>query len=275
MDALRRFLVELRGLDILLFHLGGAEVTVLGLIKLLLLVFALLVFTRRLDRWLARRLLLRTALDAGARNTVAAIVRYVVLVLGFLAIAQTSGINLTSFNVFAGAVAVGVGFGLQNVVSNFVSGLIIMFERSITVGDHIVIGTVEGEVTEVGARRTTVLTADNVHYIVPNTRFITENVAKLRYRRDAPVPVRVQVTVAGGTDARLARRLLTELAAENPHVLGAPAPQVRLLAYQGGGAMALQLEVWTADEVGARERLASELNFQIGDKFAAHGVALS
>jgi small-conductance mechanosensitive channel len=89
------------------------------------------------------------------------------------------------------------------------------------------------------------------------------------------VRVRAQVTVAGGSDARLVCGLLLEVGAENPHVLQTPAPQVRLVAYQGGGAMAFELMAWNQDLIAARELLVSELNFQIGDKLAGHDVKLA
>lgn len=274
MDELRRLLAELRGFDLHLFRLGEADITLVVLLKLALLLALLFWLAGRMDRWMMARVLARTPFDLAARITIAAVVRYLVLALGFLAILQTSGINLTSLNVLAGALGVGVGFGLQNIVSNFVSGLIIMFERLVKVGDQIVIGTIEGEVTEIGARRTTVLTRDNVSVIVPNTRFITENVANLRYRDEVRVRVHVQVTVPAGIDAQLVRRLLLEAAGENSHVLAAPPPQVHLAAYRDNGAMAFELLAWNIDMVGERAALVSELNFQVGEKFARHGIRL-
>jgi len=109
---------------------------------------------------------------------------------------------------------------------------------------------------------------------VPNTRFVTENVANLHYRADTRVRVRAQVTVAAGSDARVVQKLLLEAARENPHVLGTPEPQVRLVGYQGGGAMAFELMAWNEDCIAARELLVSELNFTIGDKLAGQGVKL-
>jgi small-conductance mechanosensitive channel len=179
MDELRQLLAELRSFDVQLFRLGNTDITLYGLVKLALLIAGLFLITGRIDQLLRKRVLERTRLDLPARLMLAAIVRYLMLVLGFLVILQTSGINITSLNVLAGALGVGVGFGLQNIVSNFMSGLIIMFERSIKVGDRVELGNIEGEVMEIGARRTTLLTNDNLTYIVPNSRFITENVANL------------------------------------------------------------------------------------------------
>ncbi len=142
---------------------------------------------------------------------VGTLARYLMLLIGLLVIVQTAGIDLTTFNVLAGAVGIGVGFGLQNVVSNFIAGIIIMFERPIKIGDRIVVGGVEGNVVEIGARGTTVLNNDNISVIVPNSKFITEDVINWKYNDDK-VRFRMPVGVAYGSDARLVERVLLELA---------------------------------------------------------------
>jgi small-conductance mechanosensitive channel len=150
---------------------------------LYLAVFVVMLFwaARRLQRWLADRVLTRTKLDASARHATGTMARYVLLLIGLMVIVQTAGIDLTTFNVLAGAIGIGVGFGLQNIVSNFIAGLIIMFERPIKVGDRIEVDQVDGDVLEIGARSTTVLTNDNITIIVPNSRFITESVVNWQY----------------------------------------------------------------------------------------------
>ena len=161
---------------------GETEVTVWSLVYLLVLVLLLMWVARRIQLWLANGPLLQPRLDLGARQAVGTLARYLVLLIGLLAIVQTAGIDLTTFNVLAGAVGIGVGFGLQNVVSNFIAGVIIMFERPIKIGDRIVVDEVEGNVVEIGARGTTVLGNDNIAVIVPNSKFITENVINWKYR---------------------------------------------------------------------------------------------
>ena len=112
-----------------------------SLAALVVLVLLLFWASKRLQRWLSEGPVLRNRLDPGARMVVAAVVRYTVLLVGLLAIVQTVGIDLTTFNVMAGAIGIGVGFGLQNVVSNFIAGIIIMFERPIKIGDRISVQT--------------------------------------------------------------------------------------------------------------------------------------
>lgn len=159
-------------------------------------------------------------------------------------IIQTAGIDLTSLNVLAGAIGIGVGFGLQNRISNFISGLIIMFERPIKIGDRIVVDTVEGDVIEIGSRSTVVLTNDNINIIVPNSKFITENVRNWKYN-DTKVRFRIPVHVAYGSDVRQVERLLLEVARDEPDVLVDPEPVVRFLAF---GENALELELRLVDE---------------------------
>src|SRR4051812_2423495 len=199
-DALSRF-------DITLFKLGDAELTLFTLLKITALLLVLVVLTRRLTVFVDRRLQRRPHFDAGTRWAVVSLVRYALLIVGTIVILQTFGIKLTAFTVLAGAVGVGVGFGLQQIISNFISGLIIMFERPIKVGDRVELGTLEGTVTEIGMRRTTVVTSDNIAILVPNSRFITDNVVNVRYHA-SHVRVRVSVAVAPTADPAVVRRSL-------------------------------------------------------------------
>ncbi len=264
-----------RGLHVLnvpLFELGDSQLTLGTLLYLALAIVLLLVFASRLRTWIADRALKRTRLDIGARMAIATITRYVVLLLGLLIILQTAGINLTTLNVLAGAVGIGVGFGLQQVVNNFVSGLIIMFERPIKIGDRVVVDAVDGMVTEIGARSTKILTNDNITIIVPNSKFMTENVTNWQYN-DTMVRFRIPVGVAYGTDTRLVERLLLEVAAAEPDVLDVPAPGVRFLAF-GNSALEFELRAWSSSLVHRKGRLTSALNFAIYDKFREHGIEI-
>jgi small-conductance mechanosensitive channel len=260
----------LRDLDVELFTLGGSAFTLWSLARLVLLLILLFVLAGRIRRFVQLRLLARTQLDAGAQQTIGTLVRYLVLVLGGLAIVQNVGIDLTTFNVVAGALGVGIGFGLQNIFSNLVSGLIILFERPIRVGDRVELGPIEGRVADIGARRVTLVTNDNVAVIVPNQKFITDNVINLQYA-GGRVRLHVPMGVAHGPDPRLVERLMLEAARDHPDVLDEPPPAVRLLSL-GGPAMNMELLVWTQTMVHARRTLASQLNFAISARFRAHEI---
>jgi small-conductance mechanosensitive channel len=169
-----------------------------------------------------------------------------------------------------GAIGIGVGFGLQSVVSNFIAGLIILFERPIKVGDRIEVAQVDGDAIEIGARSTTVLTNDNITIIVPNSRFITETVVNWQYE-DKTVRFKIPVAVAYGSDAHRVRELLLEVAGENPDVLESPEPNVRLMEF-GDNGLVFELRVWSSSSVHRRGRLLSAINFAVCGKFSAAGI---
>ncbi|HPX60267.1 MAG TPA: mechanosensitive ion channel [Deltaproteobacteria bacterium] len=255
-----------------LVNVGGTPVTLTALFKLLVM-FMLLFYLAGKMRWfIANRLLAGTRMDLGARQAIGSILRYLVLIVGFVVILQTAGIDLTALNVLAGAAGIGLGFGLQNIVNNFISGLIIMFERPIKVGDRIVVGDVEGDVTHIGGRSTTVVTNDNISIIVPNSRFITEDVVNWSHN-DRLVRFRVPVSVAYGTDCDKLETLLLEVADRNPDVLKQPPPAIRLMAF-GDSGLQYELRIWSTTLIHRKGLLVSSLNTAIYRIFAKHGIVI-
>lgn len=257
-------------LDVVLLKVGDLAITVGSLLKLVLLMSLLFWFAGALRRWLVRRVLSRFHVDHGTRIAIASVLRYLVLVLGMVLILQNVGINLSALGVVAGAVGVGVGFGLQNIFSNFISGLIVMLERPIKVGDHIEVGSIAGVVREISARRTTLVTADNVAVLVPNQRFIVENVINSAYLEE-PVRLRIAATLAADTDPALLEQLLMQVARSHAMVLAAPAPQI-LLRSVGGTSRQFEFAFWFRPEAIARELLTSELSSALEEAFSANGV---
>jgi small-conductance mechanosensitive channel len=196
-------------------------------------------------------------------------VRYTVLVVGAVLILQNAGINLTAFAVVASALGVGIGFGLQNIISNFISGLIIMLERPIQVGDRIELAGVEGLVHSIGARRTTVVTPDKTVILVPNQRFITDNVTNYVFLNRS-IRLRVPVTVAAGSDVRQVEQLLLQ-AARGADVRADPKPEVAMMS-MSGGSIGLELWVWYDGQSMTKQQVLSRLYFAISDLLAAHGI---
>jgi small-conductance mechanosensitive channel len=166
-------------------------------------------------------------------------------------------------------VAVGVGFGLQNIISNFISGLIIMLDRALRVGDRVEVAGVEGEVVQIGARRTTVVTDDRIAILVPNQRFVTDNVTNRTYYDD-PIRLRLPVVVQHGPDARVVQRIILERAVAHPDVLADPAPEVRLLSLAGN--MQFELQVWNRSHLQRRDALISALNLSVLEALRAHDI---
>lgn len=255
-----------------LFTMGGAPVTLFRLLALLALLAALVIVAARLQRVMATRWLGRTHLDAGMRQTVASIVRYVFLAVGFLVIVQAFGINLTTLNVLAGAIGVGIGFGTQNIIQNWISGLIVMFERPIRIGDRIEVAGLEGDVTEIGARRTTIVGNDNRAVIVPNSKLITEAVVNWQYYC-AQATLRVPVAAPAGTDARLVERLLRDATTAVPDLLQEPAATVSLLAL-GPGTLRFEVIVWT-QRADRKDEITSRINFAILERFSRHDIKIA
>ena len=273
MTTLRSWFEQLKGyLDLPLLTLGSAQVTMLTIIYLIVFSVLLLYLSGRLRSWIVEQLLSRTRMDIGVRQAAGSIIRYFVIAVGFVIILQTAGIDLTALNVLAGAVGIGLGFGLQNIVNNFICGLIILFERPIKVGDRLVVGDVEGDVVRIGARSTEVVTNDNITIIVPNSKFITENVINWSHN-DRQVRFRIPVSVAYGSDVRSVERLLLEAAAEDPDVLDKPAPAVRLVEF-GDSGLNFELRAWSTTLIHRKGLLVSNLNFAILAKFTANGIEI-
>lgn len=255
-----------------IFVLGEAKITPLSILYLIFLTVALIYISKKLRVLVIERLLEHTKLDQGARLAVGTISRYFILFIGFLVILQTVGINLTTLNVLAGAIGIGVGFGLQNVASNFISGLIILLERPIKVGDRIEVDNINGRVIKVGARSTHIKTNDNITIIIPNSKFITENVVNWSYG-GGKVRFRIPVGVAYDSDIDLVKRLLLEVAAGNADVLNDPKPNVRLVEF-GDNSLNLELWVWSEKKLHRRRVLFSDLNFAILQKFRENGIEI-
>lgn len=255
-----------------IFSIGDTTVTLSTLLILTVVTILFIHLTKLLQRWIVHRLLAKTNMDIGNREATGYIIRYTLLVIGVIIILQFSGIDLTILNVLAGTLGIGVGFGLQNIVNNFVSGLIILIERPIKVGDRIEVGDVHGRVINLGARSATILTNDNVSIIVPNQKFVTENIINWSHTDDKRRFI-IPVTVALDNDPYLVERLLVEAASEVPDVLDDPAPGVRLFGF-GENGMHFELRAWSTSLIHRRGFLMSKLYFAIHDKFAANNIEL-
>lgn len=273
MEAVNSLFAQLKEFfTIPLITLGSSRLTLWNLLYLTVLVVLLFMLSGKLRTWIANQLLARTRMELGARQAVGSITRYTVIAVGIAIILQTAGIDLTALNVLAGAVGIGIGFGLQNIVNNFISGLIILFERPIKVGDRIEVDAIEGDVVRISGRSTEVVTNDNISIIVPNSKFITENVINWSHS-DRKVRFRIPVTVAYASDIQLVERLLRQVAAADPDVLEDPAPGVRLMAF-GDSGLCFELRVWSTSLIHRRGLLTSNLNRAIFQSFREHGIEI-
>ena len=251
---------------------GSTEISIYKVLQVIVFVSIIVLLARASRRVLLSQILSKTPLDLGIQHAVATFTQYLVLAFGFLVGLPTFGINLSALSFLAGAVGVGVGFGLQNITNNFISGIIILFERPIKIGDRIEVGDVNGDVVHIAARSTTVRTNDNIAIIIPNSSFISANVINWSHG-DSKVRFRVPVQVAYDSDIRLVEKLLMEVARDNENVLEDPPPRVIFKEF-GESALKFELRVWSSRLLHRRGVLISQLNFAIFEKFREQGVQI-
>ena len=259
-------------LNIPLFKVGDATFTLWMLAYLILATAVLAVVASALNKLIAHRLLAKSRLDLGVRVAVGSMVKYLLLVVGFVVILQTAGINLSSLTILLGALGVGIGFGLQNITNNFVSGLIILLERPVKVGDRIEVGDVAGDVVDISMRATTIITNDNISIIVPNSEFISGTVINWSHT-DRSVRFNFPVGVAYREDPEVVRKVLLEIALNNPGVLKDPKPDV-LFSEFAESAMKFNLRVWTRDYINRPGVLKSQLYYEIARRFREEGIEI-
>ena len=250
----------------------GVKLSLVQIFLLIALLIAVFWFSSRTKRFLFNRFLVNSGLDRSLQYAIAQIVSNLVLVVGIFIVLENTGIHLGALTVFAGAVGVGVGFGLQNIASNFISGLVILAERPITIGDRVEVAGLAGQVELIRARSTVIRTNDNIAMIVPNTKFIDSPVTNWTYG-DPRVRFRIPVGVAYGSDVNKVREALIAAGQSNPHVLHDPAPSVFLTQF-GENAMDFELVVWSSEMSHRPSRFKSDLNFAIEEKFREAGIEI-
>ena len=259
-----------RVLDYPIFPSSG--ITTASLLALVLF-FGLVVLAERVvRRYFVTRLLRRTHLEPALQFALARVIGYALLGLGFYISLQMVGVNLSSLAFVAGAVGVGLGFGLQNIISNFISGLIILAERPIAIGDRVEIGGVAGQVREISLRSTTVITNDNMAIIVPNADFITQRVTNWSYE-DPRVRFRIPFGVAYGTDLPKLRKLMLEVADEHPKALKDPQPELFFVGF-GDSSLNFELAVWSSESTLSPRQFRSDLFFAIEKKLRESGIEI-
>ncbi len=244
-------------------------VQIFFLIAMLIVVFWI---SSRTKHFLFNRFLAKSGLDRSLQYAIAQIVSNIVLIVGIFIVLDNAGIHLGALTVFAGAVGVGVGFGLQNIASNFISGLVILAERPITIGDRVEVAGIAGQVQQIRARSTVIVTNDNIAMIVPNTKFIDSPVTNWTYG-DPRVRFRVPIGVAYGSEVNKVRDALLAAGRENPNTLEDPAPSVFLEKF-GENSIDFELVVWSSEMSSRPRRYRSDLNFAIEHKLREAGIEI-
>ena len=253
--------------------LPGVTLSLVQIFLLIALLIAVFWISSRTKRFLFNRFLAKSGLDRSLQYAIAQIVSNIVLIIGIFIVLDNAGIHLGALTVFAGAVGVGVGFGLQNIASNFISGLVILAERPITVGDRVEVAGIAGQVQHIRARSTVIVTNDNITMIVPNTKFIDSPVTNWTYG-DPRVRFRLPVGVAYGSDVNKVREALLAAASENTNTLKDPAPSVFLEKF-GENSIDFELVVWSSEMSYRPRRYRSDLNFAMEQKMREAGIEIA
>ena len=250
------------------FDIGAIKFVPVKILGAVIALFVLLTFARWIKNQLSDRWLQRTRLDAGAKESIISLTTYVIVGISILIALSVAGVDFQNIAIVAGALSVGIGFGLQNIVNNFVSGLILLFERPVKPGDWVVVGGTEGYVRKISIRYTLIQTFDRAEVLVPNSELISSQVTNWMLQ-DRMGRVITPVGVAYGTDTAVVKELLLKAANEHPLVLSNDWRVSKpVVLFMGFGESSLDFELRCfIREVDAKLSVRSDLLFRIDELF--------
>jgi len=253
------------------YVIGNIKLSIAGCAYWLLVIVATFFFTRMWKRLMSDHILKQSGLSTGAKESVITISVYIIWGIGILISLNVFGLDTTSLTVAFGALSIGLGFGLQNIFSNFVSGLILLFERPIQVGDVVEVGDILGEVKKINVRSTLVQTYTNASLIIPNSEFISAKVTNWSHQ-DPFIRRDIVVGVAYGSDTALVKKLLLEAADSVKEVYAYPSKPYVLFVDFGSSSLDFKLRFWTSiDDFVTAETL---LRFEIDRLFRENDVVI-
>ncbi len=250
--------------------IGDMQLSLIGFVFSALILLITHASARLWRRFLRRKILIGSRMDIGLKDSITTISVYLLWVVGIFISLRAVGVSSTSLTVIFGALSIGLGFGLQNIFNNFVSGIILLFERPIQVGDAVEISGTWGVVKKINVRSTLVQTYDNASLIIPNSEFISNKVVNWSFK-DHRIRRVITVGVAYGSDTSLVSRTLLEIAGENPGVLDEPAPEV-LFSDFGDSALIFKLRIWTI--VDSMVSVETQIRFEIERLFRERHILI-
>ena len=254
-----------------LFLLGGQPVTLLLLIKIIVYTLIAWLIVHIIKEWIKRWFLVRFGFDRGSREAIASVIGYILAIFGFLIVLQNVGIDLSSLTVFAGAIGIGVGFAFKNLASNFISGVTLLFEQPIKVGDLVEFGNLLGTVEKISIRSTLVRTLTGVFVIVPNHRFIENDIINWSYQ-GSNCGIKIPIIIAYGSDTVLVTEALLTAARKEYRVLSYPSPKVFFNGF-GDSGLDFTLLVWI-DDPREKFSITSALNFLIESELRDRSIEI-
>ncbi|PKL87328.1 MAG: mechanosensitive ion channel protein MscS [Ignavibacteriae bacterium HGW-Ignavibacteriae-2] len=260
--------------EVISFPLFTINQTQVSLLSLIILVFIILLFTmlsKSINNRILQKFFSKFKLDEGIQYTLTKIAQYIIISAGVVLAFQFIGVDLSGLAVILGFLSVGIGFGLQNITSNFISGIILLFERPIRVGDRVTVGETEGDVTNISIRATSIRSVNNISIIVPNSEFISGRVINWTHG-DKKIRIDLEIGVSYNSDLDLVLRVLKEIAVQNAEVLESPEPEVHLKTF-GDSSWNMHLRVWIPNPKRFHY-VRSELNCAIVRKFKEHNIEI-
>jgi small-conductance mechanosensitive channel len=264
--------VVTQNLESIGFTLGSNRISVLSIINFFLLVALFFTLAIWVSSHIERRMHASKTLNAGLKVALAKLVKFIFITFAILIALDAAGIDLTALTVFGGALGVGLGFGLQRITSNFISGFILIFDKSIKPGDVISIGDKFGWVQELRARYIVVRDRDGVDTLIPNENLITSDVINWSYI-DKNVRLKAPISISYHDDPELAMQLMVEAAQETDRVLMDPPPVARLMSF-GDNGIELECRIWINDPQKGINNVRSDLNLNMFRKLKSAGLTI-
>lgn len=258
--------------DFTLIQIGPASISLGVIAKSVFFAWILFLGAAQITAFLQNRILSRTDIDPNLSFATMRFLKFFLFGVGLFIVLDTAGVNLSALTVFGGALGIGLGFGLQNIASNLVSGILLLLDRSIKQGDVISVGESYGWVVRLGARYIVVRTRDGVEKLIPNANLIASEITNWSHS-DRAVRIHIKVGVAYASDPFKVRDLLLRVVENNPRVLKKPAPNVLFIDF-GDSSLIFELRVWINDPEGGIEAVRSAVRFEIWKIFKDNGIEI-
>lgn len=269
-DLLANFQGFLQALNTPILSISGSKISLSSIIASIIMLVVAIKVAKYIGR-LVNHTLQNRSVDSGVRDSLEKFVRYTVIVIGVLFSMDNLGISINSLAALGAVLMVGIGFGLQNITQNFISGLILLIERPIKVGDIVKVGNASGRVLDIRVRSTVVQTRDNVTIIVPNSKFVSEEVTNDSYLGQK-IRHHIRVGVAYGSDVKKVKDILCKAAVINDSTLNDPPPEAFFEDF-GDSSLNFDLRFWSAD-IWHIERISSDLRCDIDRMFREAGIEI-
>ena len=253
-----------------LFELGSSHISLASLFVVILILGVFYIISRIIERGV-QNTLKNKAIDPGIKGSIVRFSRYLTVIIGVFVALDTIGISLSSIAALGAILMVGIGFGLQNLAQNFISGIIILLERPIKQGDIVFVGGVSGRVRDIRVRSTVIETRDDVAIIVPNSQFIAEQVINDSFSGNK-IRRNIKVGVAYGSDVEKVKAILLKIAHGHDQILNDPGPRVLFMDF-GDSSLNFELRFW-AGELWTTDVILSDLRFAIDREFRNEGIEI-